>query len=290
MCPPTALGKLQSGSFIKIREIAESLTDAERRVARYILRHPHEIPQISITELSERARVSEATVVRLCKRVGLRGYQDLRIRLALDLSNQTFRIHEEIDPSDHLDAISQKLLHRATQTLQDTIQVLDREALQRAVDRICEARRIDLYGVGASGVVALDAEQKFLRIGLQARAFIDPHLQATSAALLTPQDVAIGISHSGSTKDTVNALAIAQRNRAYTIAITQYAPSPITKFADTVLHTVAHEPLLREAAIESRLAALFVIDIVFVAVVMRLAPQTVRRLAQTRNAVLDRKF
>jgi|DewCreStandDraft_2_1066082.scaffolds.fasta_scaffold00172_76 DNA-binding MurR/RpiR family transcriptional regulator len=281
---------LQTGSFIKIREIADALTNAERRVARYILRHAQEIPHLSITELSERARVSEATVVRLCKRVGLRGYQDLRIRLALDLTNQTHRIHEEIEPSDSLEAISLKLLGRVTHALQDTVQVLDQDSLARAVDWICRARRIDVYGVGASGVVAMDAEQKFSRIGLQVRAYVDPHLQATSAALLTPQDVAIGISHSGSTKDTVNALAIAKRSGARTVAITQYGPSPIAKFSDAVLHTVAHEPLLREAAIGSRLAALLVIDILFVGVVMRLTPHALRSLARTRDAVLDRKF
>jgi DNA-binding MurR/RpiR family transcriptional regulator len=278
------------GSFVRIREIAPSLSEAERRVASHILRHAERIPDLSITELANRAGVSEATVVRLCKRIGLRGYQELRIRLSADLAGPRGQVTEQIAPGDGLDSMSEKLFQRAVQALQDTLHVLDRMALARAVERVAGARRVDLYGVAASGVVALDAEQKFLRVGLEAHAFTDPHLQATSAALLGTRDVAIGISHSGSTVDTVKALALARRNGAHAIAITQFGPSPITRVADTVLHTVAHEPLLREAAITSRLVALAVVDAVFLGVALRRFSKTMWSVERTREAVLDRKF
>ncbi len=259
-------------------------------MATFVVRHAHRVPELSITELAERCGASEATVVRVCKRLGLRGYQELRIRLSAELATEQPQIAGEVRRGDGLEEACRKLFGAMGTALQETLRVLDRAALERVVERVASARRVDLYGVGASGVVALDAALKLLRVGVQAQAFTDPHLQATSAALLGRRDVAIGVSHSGSTKDTVEALRVARAAGAFTVAVTQVGPSPITRVADAVLNTVAREPLLREAALGSRVAAMAVLDSVFAGVLLRRYAPARRALERTREALVGRKY
>ncbi len=245
---------------------------------------------MSITQLAEACGASEATVVRLCRRIGLRGYQELRIRLSADVATSPPRFTGTVGPEDDLETACRKVFAAEVQALEETLRVVDWAELGRVADRVARARRVDLYGVGASGVVALDAALKLHRIGLDAHAFPDPHLQATSAALLGRLDVAIGISHSGSTRDTVDALRLARGCGAFTVAVTQLGSSPITRVADVVLHAVAREPLVREAAMGSRLAAMAVLDALFVGVLLKRYSAAWRALRRTGEAVLDRKY
>jgi len=283
--PPVA-----GGCWLRLRELASSLAEAERRVADYVVREGRRVPALSITELAERCGVSEATVVRVCKRLGLRGYQELRIRLSAELAAEQPQIVGEVRRGDGVEEACRKLFAGMVAALEDTLRVLDWSVLEHVVARVATARRVDLYGVGASGVVATDAALKLLRIGVQAQAFTDPHLQATSAALLGHRDVAIGVSHSGSTRDTVEALRLARTAGAFTVAVTQVGPSPITRVADAVLNTVAREPLLREAAVGSRMAAMAVLDGVFAGVLLRRYASSVRALDRTREALVGRKY
>lgn len=278
------------GALVKLRALLPRLTEAEGRVAAYILQQPAAIPEMSITQLAEACGASEATVVRLARRIGLRGYQELRIRLSADLATGQPRPGGDVEPTDDLRSACRKLFTSAVQALEETLRVLDGDTLERVVEQVALARRIDLYGVGASGIVAMDAALKLMRIGLDAHAFTDPHLQATSAALLGPEDVAVGISHSGSTKDTVDALRVARASGAFTVAVTGFGPSPITRVADAVLPVVAREPLLREAATGSRIAAMAVLDSVFAGVLLRRYAPARRALERTREALVGRKY
>lgn len=278
------------GSLTRLRELRPRLAEAERRLATYILRHPRLVLDSSITLVASRARVSEATVVRLCRRIGCRGYQDLRIRLAGDLVQPPRQIYGEIEPTDDPSAIKRKVFGLSVRALEETLDVLDDRELERAADAMVGARRLDFYGVGASGIVALDAQQKFLRIGLDAQAFVDPHLQAASAALLRKGDVAMGISESGSTRDTVHALGVARAAGATTVAITRYGPSPIGKVAGIRLHTLSRESGIRGGALASRIAQLAVVDTLLMGVALRRYDQTLAALRATRDAVAEKKF
>ena len=146
-----------------------------------------------------------------------------------------------------------------------------------------------MYGVGASGIVALDLQQKLHRIGRVAFAWPDPHMALTSAALLTQGDVAVAISHSGATQDTVDALALADRNGATTVAVTNFPRSPLAELGDHVLTTAARETTFRSGATASRLAQLTVVDCVFVGVAQRTYETSQRALELTHDAVLDRR-
>ncbi|MDR7423352.1 MAG: MurR/RpiR family transcriptional regulator [Armatimonadota bacterium] len=278
------------GSLTRLRELRPRLADAERRLATYILRHPRQVLDSSITLVADRARVSEATVVRLCRRIGCRGYQDLRIRLAADLVVPPRQLYQDIEPGDDGPAVKQKVFALSVRALEETLDVLDDAALERAAAAIAAARRVDFYGVGASGIVALDAQQKFLRIGIEAQAFVDPHLQAASAALLRRGDVAVGISESGSTRDTVHALGVARAAGAVTVAVTRYGPSPIVKVAAVRLHTLSRESGIRGGALASRIAQLAVIDALMMTVALRRYDVTLAALRATRDAVAEKKF
>ena len=176
------------------------------------------------------------------------------------------------------------------QALQDTLTIVGDGELEKAVDAISKAKKFDIYGLGGSGCVAADAHHKFVKIGVRSNAYSDCNLQAMSAALLGPGDVAMAISHSGGVKDVVEALQIAQKRGATTIVITHYAKSPITKYADIKLYTTATEMMFRSDAMISRIAQLAIIDTLYVGVALELGDSASTSLDAIREAVAIKGF
>jgi DNA-binding MurR/RpiR family transcriptional regulator len=166
----------------------------------------------------------------------------------------------------------------------ETANHLDVGILVNVVNELATASRIDIYGVGASGFVALDLQQKLQRIGRAAFAWPDPHMAVTSAALREPGDVAVGLSHTGTTVDTIDALGEARRNGAKTVAVTNFPWSPITEVANFVLLTAARETAFRSGAMTSRIAQLTVVDCLFVVLAQRDLPATQAALERTYAA------
>ncbi|WP_279581608.1 MurR/RpiR family transcriptional regulator [Fodinicola feengrottensis] len=174
--------------------------------------------------------------------------------------------------------------------MRETAAQLDVSVLETVVDTIVGASRVDVYGVGASAFVAMDFQQKLHRIGRVSFAWSDVHIALTSAALLKAGDVAVGISHTGMTSDTVDALTVAREHGATTVAITNFPRSPITAVADHVLTTAARETTFRSGAMSSRIAQLTVVDCVFVGVAQRTYNETRTALEATRDAVARRRL
>ena len=212
-----------------------------------------------------------------------------QLRLALAAESAQPRLltasKSDINEDDTVDDIISKVAYADASAVEETAQQLDRDALTRAADAIAAATRVDLYGIAASGVVALDAQQKLHRIGVLAFAWNDPHVALTSATLLGPGDVAIGISHSGTTKETIESLAKARSRGATTIAITNFPLSRLVGTADIVLTTAARETSLRSGATASRIAALTVVDCLYIAVAHRDLDRATKAVAETRAAV-----
>jgi DNA-binding MurR/RpiR family transcriptional regulator len=173
--------------------------------------------------------------------------------------------------------------------VEETGAQLDTEALGAVVDVIVKARRIDVYGVGASALVALDLEHKLHRIGQAVHAWPDSVSAVTSAALLQSGDVAIGISHTGTTPGPIDGLAEARRQHATTIAITNFPASPIGQVADIVLTTAVRETTFRSGELASRISALTVVDCLFVAIAQRNYKQTLQVLERSYSAVAARR-
>ena len=278
------------GSFVRLQGAYTSLRAAEQRVADFILKHPDELIYLTVTELAERTNTSESTVVRLCQKIGYKGYQEFKIVLARDLVEPTTAIYAAIEPDDDLTTVKTKVFQANAQALRDTIEVLDDAELERAVDALCSARRIDLYGVGGSSPLALDAYHKFLKLGLNAVALSDGDLMAMSSALLVPGDVALGISHTGASRDVTDALRRAQANGATTIGITHRPTSPITKVSDITLVTAAKQTAFRSDASSSRIAQLTIIDTLYVGVAHRSHNRSLKMIERTREATAAKRY
>ncbi|SMB99630.1 transcriptional regulator, RpiR family [Thermanaeromonas toyohensis ToBE] len=280
----------QSSILLKIRSIYNSLTKAEKKVADYVLENFDNVIYLSVTELAEKCGCGETTVIRFCRHIGLTGFQDFKLNIAKDIVRPEMNIHENISFEDSIDILVQKITTENITALSNTVKLLSLKELERAVDAIVNANKIEFYGVGASGYTALDAKYKFLRLGLNVDAMLDAHIQAISAVNLGEKDVAVGISFSGSTKDTVETCRLAKKAGAKVICITNYARSPITSVADIVLLTSVKETPLRSGALTSKIAQLHILDILYTSVAIRLKDKAVQSLNKTAKAVLEKLF
>ena len=198
-------------------------------------------------------------------------------------------IYGPVEPNDGPADIRDKIFHTNIQALQDTICTLDEQSLSQAIERLSQARQVQFYGLGASGIVAQDAQQKFLRIGRCALSFADSHLQTTMASLLSDLDVAVAISHSGETWEVIESLRTAKEAGAFTICITNFRTSTLTRYADLALLTSSEETLFRSGAMASRIAALSTIDALFIGTALSRYEESNRCIDKTRQAVADRK-
>ena len=282
--------------LVQIRALLPNLPPSERRVATAALADPVGVAAKTISDLAASCRTSETTVVRFCRSLGLRGYPELRIGLAAAASSQDgpaasgwTGLGTDIGPRDTTAEVIAKIGFADARAVEETVAQLDLRALDEAVDALAAADKIDLYGSGASALVAADLQQKLTRIGRRAGNWPDPHLALTSAALLRKGDVAVCISHTGETPDTIAALREARANGALTIAITNFPRSTIAEEADRVLTTAARETTYRSGAMASRIAALTVVDCLFVALAQRNRARTLKALERTYTAVRNRR-
>jgi DNA-binding MurR/RpiR family transcriptional regulator len=274
--------------LVTIRALMPNLAPVEQRVAHQVMKDPFGTAMQSISELARSCDTSATTVVRFCRALGLRGYPDLRIALAAAAAHAgadaVTAFAHDILPGDEPAAIAAKIGHADAKAVTDTVGNLDVDALVEVVDVLAGARRIDIYGVGASGYVALDLQQKLQRIGKPAFAWPDPHMAITSAALLGPADAAVALSHTGTTVDTIDALREAASHGAATVAITNFPRSPITLPARFVLATAARETAFRSGAMTSRIAQLTVVDCLFVVLAQHDLPASKQALERTFEA------
>lgn len=278
--------------LVRIRGLLPNLAPAERRVATTALADPGGVASATISEVARRCSTSATTVLRFCRSVGLQGYPELRVALAIAAGQaaegEVRQIGNVIGPRDDLAAIIDKVCFADARAIEETAEQLDPSVLGRVAGLVESARRIDLYGVGASSFVCLDLQQKLYRIGHTAFAWLDPNMAITSAALLQRNDVAIAVSHTGASVDTIAALTRARSSGAATVALTNFPRSPITAVADLVLTTAARETTFRSGAMASRVAQLSVIDCLFAAVAQHHHAATLQALERTREAVADR--
>ncbi|UCG37703.1 MAG: MurR/RpiR family transcriptional regulator [bacterium] len=271
-----------------IRSGIEDLRSSERKVAEYVLKNPETVITLSITDLAEEAGTSEPTVIRFCRKLGLKGFMDLKLGLARDLPSSQY-IHESVSEGDTLPRIFNKMLKAAKEAINDTMNGMDMELLEKASQLLASARRIEFYGVGGSGAVARDAQHKFFRLGIPCLVYDDPHMQAMSAALLGPGDVVVAVSHTGSTKDILDSVRIAREAGAAIIGITGHGKSPLARICDVALAVHSKEAALRLAPMTSRLAQLAVIDVLFVSVAMRNYAETKERLNMVKRSLVDKR-
>ena len=249
----------------------------------------------TIMRLADVSEASQSTVARFCQSLGYPGYREFRLDVIAALSRDqaqrvSFDIAEgEIGSDDSIADTVAKIAFQEVQAIQDTAQMLDTDAVARAVDALRSARRIELYGAGASSLSAQDLFQKLSRIGKPAAVSVDIHLALVQAALLDDASVAVGVSFRGETRETLDFLATARRTGALTIGITNAAESSLDDVCDIVLHTSVRESRFRSGAMASRIAQLALIDMLFVLVLRQDFPLMTESLRRTYDAVSSRR-
>lgn len=279
-----------SSIITRIRLMEPSLKGAEARLAAHILRTPDEMIYRSVAEVSQESGVSEATVVRFARKMGLIGFQDLKLHLAREVISPIRSIHEAIAPEDPPAVVLRKVFGSHVAALNDTLQVLRPQAAAAAVEAIARANHVFFIGVGTSGPNTLDAYNKFFRLGIPCSAHTDSHLQAMAVGVCAKEDVVVAITHSGNTKDPVTTLELARKRGATTIAVTNFSRSPVTRVADIVLFTASSETKFRAEALASRIAQVAIIDTLWTLLALRDPRRTTDLQQQIEQAVVDKQF
>lgn len=214
------------------------LSQMERKLAERILSSPGEIVHMGITELAEQCGISPATITRFCKVLHFKGFPDFKVKLAAEIAHSDAApqdggsSYQDIVAGNPLSVIVEAMQTNHLTSIRDTTSLLDLERLQAAVHLLCQARRVDLYGMATSSIVAQDFYQKLIRIGVNCTAFADSHMQITSASSLSEGDVVFAVSYSGETPETIDALMCAKASGASTIALTSYGSSTLATLAD----------------------------------------------------------
>lgn len=275
--------------FLNIRSKYTEMGPSERRIADLLIADPNSILPLSITEFSKRANCGNATLVRFSRRLGLSGYQELKIAIAQEMSTLSAP-EDQIMPTDTCYAMFTKRLRDVQRTLQKTRFALNPDAMDLAAKKIMTAKRIVIFGLGNSAAIAHDAQHKFLRVGLDASACSDNHLQTIIASHLSADCVAIGISHSGRSTDIVDALRIARICNATTICVTNQDSSPITEVSDICLFTQSDETQHSILGMSSRIAQLTIFDAIYTYIVANSDFQATKAIRSTETALKDKKY
>lgn len=273
---------------LQIRLMYDKMGKAERKVADWIAENPGKIISLSIVELAELCACSEATIVRFSKRLGLSGYQELKISLASE--SGTSSVNTSISEYDSAYQMFEKVCNDIYISLEKTKKSLNEKSIDEASKKLCAANKIVIFGLGNSSPVALDASHKFMRAGLNAIAYTDNHMQVIAASHLKKNDIAIGISHSGSSKDIVDALKVAKEHGATTITITNEGKSPILKQSDIVLSTSSDETQYNILALNSRIAQLAIVDTLYFYIVFNRSEDALNSIKETEHSLLTKKY
>lgn len=273
---------------LKINILYDKMGKTEKRIADWILANPGKILPLSIVDLADRCSCSEATIVRFAQRLGFSGYQELKISLAQETNSTS--VSTTITSNDSIEEIYDKVCNDIYCSLEKTKMVLNTIILEEVCKKILVAEKIVIFGLGNSASVALDASHKFQRTGCNTFSYSDNHMQVIVASHLTQKDVAIGISHSGSSKDIVEALRIAKESGATTVSITNSGKSPIQKYSDFTLFTASDETKHNILALNSRIAQLSIINAIYFYLVYNKLDTALESIKETEHALLSKKY
>ncbi|MCR5758246.1 MAG: MurR/RpiR family transcriptional regulator [Selenomonas sp.] len=268
----------------------ENLTKSEKNIADYISEHKEMIMRETVAEIAKHTGSSEITISRFCKKVGFSGLQELKIALAAELSSAIETPYQEINVKDNEEVVGRKIFRNITDGLQDTLKILDFSLISAAVDLLGKARRVAIYGFGNSATVCKDLETRFLRFGMAVQSFSDVHMQVTSAALLSREDVVIAVSHTGANKDILESLKIARKNGAKIIGITSYAQSELAHIADIALVGMGREVEYRSEAAASRLIHMAIGDIIYTCLAIKMPQEYQTNLQKMRAVIAQRRL
>ncbi|MCL1630723.1 MurR/RpiR family transcriptional regulator [Sporolactobacillus sp. CPB3-1] len=277
-----------NGIIQQIKNRLNQLSSAEKRVGRYITEHPELVPSMTSKDLSIKADVSEASVVRFCKSIGAANFKTFKLELAkeLTLAEEDLTNFASLQKADAPYDLFCKVTQLNKHAIESTLLSLDRKSFEKAVNDLRNADRIFFYGVGGSSIAAIDGSYKFSRLGYHSVMISDFHQAAATTPFLTASSVFIAISMSGKTKDVLQLAELARNKKACVIAITNAQHSPLYKIADIKLCTPPVEQDFRIGSIASTMTQLNIIGALYLSVFHQSSDHLVEQYREAREAVL----
>lgn len=271
----------------KLKNALSWLAPSEKKVANYIINNHKNVPSMTVKELANASESSEAAVVRLCKSLDIQSYKNLKMYIFNEINNQkqisSQKQIDEILKNDEMKTILNKVSYMNIKGIEDTLKLISANELEKAVSIINNARRVLVYGIGGSSVVASDFAFKLSRIGIVPIFYQDSHIQLTNALHSTEEDVFVLITASGKTVDILDIAKNGKERGAKIIVITQYSNSPILEYSDVNLYTANIENNLRIGTMASRIAQLTIIDALYVGLCVSERDKNLEKIYMTRD-------
>jgi DNA-binding MurR/RpiR family transcriptional regulator len=276
--------------FSSIHSKYNNMTNTEKKVADYILENTRGVVYMSITDLADECGVGESSIFRFCKSLNFSGYQEFKIALAhsITVENEIPQLTDQILMTDTIEEVTSKVLSTNINALNETFNLIDAGKMDQAIEAMVQADRIIFFGVGSSLITALEAKNKFMRITNKTECSMDSHLQMMSAALMTKRDVAVVISYSDSTKDSIEVAKKAKERGAKVISITRFEKSPLTLYSDLTLLCGANEGPLQGGSLSAKISQLYLLDILYVEYFKRTHEDSIKNKESTAAAVSEK--
>jgi len=280
-----------AGVSNRIRSLLPEMSGTMSKIAEYLLEHPQAPLKLSIGQLAEYAGTSAATVTRFCRLIGYGGYSQFRVSIATDFGRSTARdswktdIGRAFGPNDPPADVLSTLLNAHARTLRETAAAIDLPSMKLISRRIAQSNHVDIYGVGGSATLAGEMQARLYRIGINAHAWAEVHSGLTSAAIQTKHSVAIGISNTGRTEETIQMLGEAGRAGALTVAITNNPASPLAEAADMGIVTSVYERFLQPDDLSAKHGQLLVLDLLYLLIAQENFTRSTENLAASALAV-----
>lgn len=268
----------------KITSMIGELNPSEGKVAKHVLASPSEVIHQSIAAVAQASSVSEPTVMRFCRSLGCKGYQDLKLGLAVSLAGDTPYVHTSITQDDSTAQMAEKICQYSSNSLRVLYESLDMENLDRAIKMLSNASRIEIFGSGASGIVALDAQHKLFRTKVPTVAYRDSHLQMMSASSLDSKCVVLAISYTGQSYNIIDAAKMARQQGAAVIGITD-KDSPLAEHCDAVINNPNIEDTTLFSPMVSRICQLIIVDILATGIAMEKGEEAWEHLKKIKQSV-----
>ncbi len=285
LSPKTISRDPQAGTLIRLRGLYPSLKTALRKVADGILRQPEMAIYASVNEVAAMASVSEATVMRFCRILGFKGFQDFKIALAREMVIPSPRLHEEVGGEDDA-ALVHKVFQTSGAALQDTLEILEIGAMKEAAQLLLQARQVMVVGVGGSGPAVAYAGNRFLLLGLKASMYTDFYLMLMAVSQLSREDVVLAISNLGTTREILETVGIAREKGARVMCITNNSLSPLARACNPALVTASREMTLPEEAVASLVCQISILDALFALITQARGDQSRETLQGMEQAMV----
>ena len=272
----------------RIKTMIDSLSRSERKVAELVLAQPNLVANAPIAQIADLADVSQPTVIRFCRSLNCSGLQDFKLRLTRSLVSGVPYVHSMVSADDSAHDLAKKLFDNNISHLLRCRNELDTEALEKSIKILANTHKIEVWGQGQSGAVAIDAQNKFFRLGVPTVAYTDPHMHGMSASMLKPGDAVVAVSNSGRTLDLMRSVEIARDAGADVIGIT-HSKSPLAKrcsiclYADTMEDPDLYTPMI------TRIVHLVIIDILAVGVALKRGPELIDQLEKMKRNLKEKR-